>query len=284
MQCGASSDYPGQRGHCRPHDRHPSSPCRWPACACSTLARARRPLVHADAGRPGRRRDQGRTPAARRASAATTSRAAGARPSCTTARAATPPRRPTTWAPTATSARSRWTSPVRKAGAPIRRLAARSDVFVGMVGRRHGPLRPGQRQPARAQPAPRLPLDHRLRPDRALPRPRRLRLRGAGHGRPDERDRSRQEIADDTPGGPQKVGVAVADLFTGMYASTASSLRRHRDLSGCGQRSTWRCSTPRWRCSPTRRQHPSPASAPQRAGNAHQNIVPYRVFEVADGT
>ena len=48
------------------------------------------------------------------ASAATT-RAAGARPSCTTARAVTPPRRPTTWAPTATSARSRWTSPARKA-------------------------------------------------------------------------------------------------------------------------------------------------------------------------
>ena len=42
---------------------------------------------------------------------------------------------------------------------------------------------------------------------------------------------SRAEIADDAPGGgPQKVGVAVADLFTGMYAATAIlAALRHRD-------------------------------------------------------
>jgi len=47
----------------------------------------------------------------------------------------------------------------------------------------------------------------------------------------------RHEIADDAPGGgPQKVGVAVADLFTGLYATTAIlAALRHRDLTGQGQ-------------------------------------------------
>ena len=42
---------------------------------------------------------------------------------------------------------------------------------------------------------------------------------------------------DDLPGGgPQKAGVAVADLFTGMYATVAIlAALRHRDATGCGQ-------------------------------------------------
>ena len=56
-------------------------------------------------------------------------------------------------------------------------------------------------------------------------------------------------------GEPQKVGVAFADIFTGLYA-------RHRHPGGAARRasaparastSTWRCSTRRSACSPTRR-------------------------------
>lgn len=91
---------------------------------------------------------------------------------------------------------------------------------------------------------------------------------------------------DDLPGGgPQKVGVAVADLFTGMYATVAIlAALRHRDATGQGQvidmalfdtqlamlanlGSNYLCS----------------GKAPGRMGNAHQNIVPYQVFEARDG-
>ena len=58
---------------------------------------------------------------------------------------------------------------------------------------------------------------------------------------------------DDLPGGgPQKAGVAMTDLMTGMYATVAVlAALMHRDRSGAASTSTWRCSTPRWRCSPT---------------------------------
>jgi crotonobetainyl-CoA:carnitine CoA-transferase CaiB-like acyl-CoA transferase len=58
---------------------------------------------------------------------------------------------------------------------------------------------------------------------------------------------------DDRPGGgPQKVGVAVADLFTGMYATVAIlAALRHRDATGEGQAIDMACWTPRWRCWPT---------------------------------
>ena len=58
-------------------------------------------------------------------------------------------------------------------------------------------------------------------------------------------------------GGPMRVGVAVVDLFTGMYTRSRSSPR----CTGARRRarariSTWRCSTRSWRCSPTRRRMP----------------------------
>ena len=97
---------------------------------------------------------------------------------------------------------------------------------------------------------------------------------------------SRAEIADDAPGGgPQKVGVAVADLFTGMYAVTAIlAALRHRDLTGQGQAIDMALlDTQVAMLANLGAGYLATGVAPQRAGNAHQNIVPYQVFEVADG-
>ena len=97
---------------------------------------------------------------------------------------------------------------------------------------------------------------------------------------------SRAEIADDVPGGgPQKVGVAVADLFTGMYATTAIlAALRHRDRTGEGQAIDMALlDTQVAMLANLGAGYLATGVAPQRAGNAHQNIVPYQVFEVADG-
>jgi crotonobetainyl-CoA:carnitine CoA-transferase CaiB-like acyl-CoA transferase len=97
---------------------------------------------------------------------------------------------------------------------------------------------------------------------------------------------SRAEIADDQPGGgPQKVGVAVADLFTGMYATTAIlAALRHRDTTGQGQAIDMALlDTQVAMLANLGANYLVTGAAPQRAGNAHQNIVPYQVFEVADG-
>jgi crotonobetainyl-CoA:carnitine CoA-transferase CaiB-like acyl-CoA transferase len=97
---------------------------------------------------------------------------------------------------------------------------------------------------------------------------------------------SRAEIADDAPGGgPQKVGVAVADLFTGMYAVTAIlAALRHRDATGQGQAIDMALlDTQVAMLANLGAGFLATGIAPQRVGNAHQNVVPYQVFEVADG-
>ena len=91
---------------------------------------------------------------------------------------------------------------------------------------------------------------------------------------------------DELPGGgPQKVGIAVTDVFAGMYASLAiTAAVAHRERTGDGQHidlalldtivafnanqilNYW--------CS---------GEIPRRHGNAHANIVPYQVFQSADG-
>ncbi len=91
---------------------------------------------------------------------------------------------------------------------------------------------------------------------------------------------------DDRPGGgPQKVGVAVADLFTGMYATVAIlAAMRHRDATGQGQAIDMALlDTQVAMLANLGANYLITGQAPRRAGNAHQNIVPYQVFEVADG-
>jgi len=88
---------------------------------------------------------------------------------------------------------------------------------------------------------------------------------------------------DDLGGGPQKVGVAVADLFTGLYATVAIlAAVRHAERTGQGQHVDMALlDTQVAMLANLGANYLVSGKAPGRAGNAHQNIVPYQVFEVA---
>ena len=97
---------------------------------------------------------------------------------------------------------------------------------------------------------------------------------------------SEKEVRNDQPGGgPQKAGVAVADLFTGMYATSAIlAALRHRDRTGQGQTIDMALLDSQVAMlANLGANYLTTGIAPKRAGNAHQNIVPYQVFETADG-
>ena len=89
---------------------------------------------------------------------------------------------------------------------------------------------------------------------------------------------------DDLPGGgPQKVGVAVADLFTGMYATVGIlAALRHAERSGEGQYLDMALLDAQTAMlANLGANYLVSGKVPGRMGNAHQNIVPYQVFEVA---
>ena len=91
---------------------------------------------------------------------------------------------------------------------------------------------------------------------------------------------------DSTPGGgPVKTGVAIVDIFTGMYAVTAVlAALAHRDKTGEGeyidlalldvQVATLANQATNYLVS---------GSSPVRLGNAHPNIVPYQALATSDG-
>ena len=91
---------------------------------------------------------------------------------------------------------------------------------------------------------------------------------------------------DDLPGGgPQKAGVAITDLMTGMYAAVAIlAALAHRDRSGAGQHVDLALfDSAVAMMAVMGMNHLVAGTPPKRAGNAHQNIVPYQVFACADG-
>jgi crotonobetainyl-CoA:carnitine CoA-transferase CaiB-like acyl-CoA transferase len=85
-------------------------------------------------------------------------------------------------------------------------------------------------------------------------------------------------------GGPQKVGVAVSDLFTGMYATTAIvAALLERETSGLGQYIDMALLDVQVAMlANLSSSYFVSAKAPRRMGNAHQNIVPYHVFRASD--
>jgi len=91
---------------------------------------------------------------------------------------------------------------------------------------------------------------------------------------------------DDLPGGgPQKAGVAVADIMTGMYSTVAILAALYeRNASGQGQHldmALLDCQVAMM--ANQNMNYLTTGVSPGRAGNAHQNLVPYQVFAAADG-
>ena len=90
---------------------------------------------------------------------------------------------------------------------------------------------------------------------------------------------------DDLPGGgPQKVGVAVSDLMTGMYATSAIlACLLEREKTGRGQRVDMALLDVQVAMlANLSSSYFVSGAAPKRMGNAHQNIVPYHVFKASD--
>lgn len=86
-------------------------------------------------------------------------------------------------------------------------------------------------------------------------------------------------------GGPQKAGVAIADIMTGMYAASAILAALHsRHQSGRGQQIEVPLFDAQVACLANQNlNYLLGGRVPRRLGSAHPNIVPYQAFETADG-
>ena len=86
-------------------------------------------------------------------------------------------------------------------------------------------------------------------------------------------------------GAPQKVGVALTDILTGLYAANAiQAALAHRDRTGIGQRIDIALLDVQVACLANQAMnYLVSGKAPQRLGNEHPNIVPYAAFPTADG-
>lgn len=86
-------------------------------------------------------------------------------------------------------------------------------------------------------------------------------------------------------GGPQKVGVAIADIMAGMYAATAIlAALEERRRSGLGQQIDVPLydSQAAWLANQAMNYLVS-GETPKRRGTAHPNLVPYQAFAASDG-
>ena len=91
---------------------------------------------------------------------------------------------------------------------------------------------------------------------------------------------------DGQPGaGPQKVGIAVTDVLTGMYASVAIlAAITHRERTGKGQYIDAALLDTMVAFNASQIvSYLASGQIPQRWGNAHPQVVPYEVFPTADG-
>ena len=86
-------------------------------------------------------------------------------------------------------------------------------------------------------------------------------------------------------GGPQKAGIAISDLMTGMYSTIAVlAALNHRDRTGEGQHIDMALLDVQVAMMANMATNfLASDEVPQRWGNAHPNIVPYQTFATSDG-
>jgi crotonobetainyl-CoA:carnitine CoA-transferase CaiB-like acyl-CoA transferase len=86
-------------------------------------------------------------------------------------------------------------------------------------------------------------------------------------------------------GQPQKVGVAVTDVFTGIYAATGILAALHqRNRTGEGQHIDMALFDVATAIMANQAMNfLATGTSPKRLGNAHPNLVPYAVFDCSDG-
>ncbi|MEO1107600.1 MAG: CaiB/BaiF CoA-transferase family protein [Pseudomonadota bacterium] len=92
-------------------------------------------------------------------------------------------------------------------------------------------------------------------------------------------------LTGDPDGAPMKVGVGISDVMCGMYAAVGIlAALRHRDMTGEGQQIDLALvdSQVAWLINEGVNYLTS-GNVPQRRGNGHPNIVPYEVYQTADG-
>ncbi len=92
-------------------------------------------------------------------------------------------------------------------------------------------------------------------------------------------------LTGDADGAPMKVGVGIADVMCGMYACVGIlAALRHRDMTGEGQQIDLALVDAQiaWLINEGVNYLTS-GEVPQRRGNGHPNIVPYEVYQTADG-
>jgi formyl-CoA transferase len=91
---------------------------------------------------------------------------------------------------------------------------------------------------------------------------------------------------DELPGGgPQRVGVPIVDIMTGMYATIAvCAALAHRERTGAGQHLDLALlDTQVAFLANQAMNYLASGEVPGRLGNAHPNIVPYQTFKTRDG-
>lgn len=93
------------------------------------------------------------------------------------------------------------------------------------------------------------------------------------------------DITGEPAGDPQKIGVALADILTGVYGVVGiQAALAARERTGLGQHVDMALlDTMVGALANQALNYFASGTAPRRMGNAHPNIVPYQAFPVADG-